>query len=110
MLQPHEFSVGYIGDATQLTLVLPADVYDRAFLITLAPGKPTAIAIDQRESFASFPCENNATWKGMLVSNIAVELDKEGTFDAVGLSPPPGVLVRQQDRLLISTKPDGSFR
>jgi|ERR1700688_710126 len=109
MLLPHEFSVDYIGNVTQLTLVLPVDDYDRAFLVTLAPGKLTAIAIDEREGFASFICESNRNWKGVLVPNIAIELDEGTTFDAVGLSPPLGMLVRQQDRLFISTRPDGGL-
>jgi len=110
MLLPHDFSMGYIGDATQLTLVLPVDDYDRAFLVTLAPGKPTAIFVDERESFASFTCENNTSWKGILIPNVTIELDEKTTFDAVGWSPPLGMLVRREGGLFISTKAEGTFR
>jgi hypothetical protein len=106
MLLAHEFSVGFIGSVTQLTLVLPIDEHDRAFLITLAPGEPTAIVVDERDSFSSFACENNTSWKGVLVPSIAVELDENVIFDAVGWSPPRGMLVRCEDGLFVSTRPD----
>lgn len=61
MLLAHEFGAGYIGEITQLTLVLPIDDHDRTFLVTLASGKPTAIMIDKRDSFLSFMCEGNTT-------------------------------------------------
>jgi hypothetical protein len=109
MLLPREFSVGYIGNVTQLTLVLPVDDYDRAFLVTLAPGKPTAIVVDERDSFVSFVCDNNTSWKGLLVPNIAIELDEKATDDAVGWSAPLGMLVRRDDGLFISTKAEGTF-
>jgi hypothetical protein len=109
MLLPREFSVGYIGNVTQLTLVLPVDDYDRAFLVTLAPGKPTAIVVDERDSFVSFVCDNNTSWKGLLVPNIAIELDEKATDDSVGWSAPLGMLVRRDDGLFISTKAEGTF-
>jgi hypothetical protein len=109
MLSPHEFSVGYIGDIDQLTLVLPINDYDRSCLVTLATGKPTAIVVDERDSFISFACDNNKSWKGMLVPNIAIELDEKATFDSVGWSPPLGMLVRRIDGLFISAKLEGTF-
>lgn len=107
MLLPHEFNVGYIGSATQLTLMLPFGDYDRACLITLASGKATAIVVDERESFSSFESENNTSWKGILVPNVAIELDESATFDAVGWSPPLGMLVRRDDGIFISARPEG---
>jgi hypothetical protein len=109
MLLPHEFSLGYIGSVIQLTLVLPVGDYDRACLVTLAPGKPTAIVVDERDSFASFGCENNTSWKGILVTNVAIELDEKATFDVVGWMPPLGMLVRRENGIFISVRPDGAI-
>jgi hypothetical protein len=109
MLLPHEFSLDYIGNATGLTLVLPVASNDRACLVTLATGKPSAIIIDEREEFFSFMCENNAHWKGMLIPNVAIELDEITNFDAAEWSPPLGTLVRQRDSLCISAKHEDNF-
>jgi hypothetical protein len=57
MLTPEEFTVGPIGDITQLTLVLPIDRYGHACLITAAPGKPTALVVDEKDTFAFFVSE-----------------------------------------------------
>jgi hypothetical protein len=110
MLSPFEFSLGYIGNVTQLTLVLPIDNYDHPCVVTLAPGKPTAIVVDERYSFTSFACEGNTHWKGIVVPNIAIELDETSSYDASGWSPPLGMLVRREDGLFVSTRPDGGSR
>jgi hypothetical protein len=109
MLLPHEFSVGFIGGINQLTLVLPVDSYDRSFLVTLASGKPTAISLDKKDGFASFTCENNSSYKGILVPNIAVELNEKVALDAIGWGTPLGTLVRREESLLISTRLEGSL-
>lgn len=107
MLFPHEFSVGCIGSATQLTLVLPVGEYDRACLVTFASGEPTAIFVDERESFPAFVCKKNTSWKGILVPNITIELDESALFDVVGWSPPLGMLVRREDGIFISARLEG---
>jgi hypothetical protein len=110
MLSPNEFSIGYIGSVTELTLVLPIESYDRACLITAAPGKPMAIVIDERDLFASFESEGNTSWKGLLVPNVVIEIDETSIFDADGWSLPCGALVRQEDKLFVSVSPDGRLQ
>ena len=107
MLLPNEFSVGYVGDVTQLTLVLPVDAHDRACLVTTAQGTPTLVVVDERDTFASFECENNTSWRGILVPNIAIELDENSTSAVAGWSPPLGMMVRREDGLFISARFDG---
>jgi hypothetical protein len=106
MLTPEEFTVGPIGDVTQLTLVLPIDTYGHACLITPAPGKPTALVVDQKDTFAFFASEGNMAWNGLRIPNISIEIDETSVFDVTGRYPPLGTLVRKTNSLDVVARPD----
>jgi len=52
MLAASEFSIGFIGSAEALTLVLPVEKYDQAFLIVPAADGPIAIFLSGGTNFS----------------------------------------------------------
>ncbi|UFW51096.1 MULTISPECIES: hypothetical protein [Bradyrhizobium] len=103
MLSPPELGLGYIGAATSLTLVLPVDRYDYCFLVATAGEEPTAIFLDERYQFQAFGCLGNTSYKGLLIPDVRIEVDETLIFDAAGRWAVPGMMVRRDDGLFIST-------
>lgn len=100
MLAPHEFLVGPLALASGITLLLRRDARDASFLVTSAPGEPTAIFLDGQHRFSYMPSAGNDDWTGVLVPNVAIEIDETSILDA-SEGQPLGVLVRKHTRLSI---------
>jgi hypothetical protein len=109
MLSPTEFSVGSIGDATTLTLVLSRGKYEYPILVTQAPGSLFAVFLDGQHRFTTFDCTNNGHWKGLLIPNVTLELDETSVVDSNKFDVPLGALVRKGAQLSVSAKQDGGF-
>jgi hypothetical protein len=103
MLSPLEFGVGTLADAHPLSLILPRTQYEQPILIGSVDGKPTAVFIGDQHEYGSFPCENNTSWKGLLITGIAVEVDESTAFNPEVHSAPRGALVRQDSTLAIAS-------
>jgi hypothetical protein len=105
MLAPHEFSVGPVALASGMTLVLRRGTREASFLVTAATGEPTAIFLDGEHRFSFMPSADNTDWCGILVPNVAVEIDEASILDA-NEGQPLGALVRKHSRLLVRAKRD----
>lgn len=105
MLAPHEFLVGPVALASGITLLLRRDARDASFLVTSAPGEPTAIFLDGQHRFSYMPSAGNDDWTGVLVPNVAIEIDETSILDA-SEGQPLGVLVRKHTRLSIRAQRD----
>lgn len=103
MLSPLEFELSYIGTATSLTLVLPVDRYAHCFLVATAGEEPTAIFLDEKYQFQAFSCRGNTSYKGLLIPDVRIEVDETQICDAAGRWAAPGMMVRRDDGLFIST-------
>jgi hypothetical protein len=101
MLRATEFSVGCLGDAVGLTLILPRGRYDCTALVTHAPGAATAVFIEGEFRFFTFDCTGNKDWKGILIPNVAIQVDETSAEED---SRTLGSLIRRETQLLIRTK------
>lgn len=106
MLAPHEFTVGTIGDAADMTLVLPRSPHEATMLITHAPDAPTAVHLDGQFRFASMNSAGNTSWGGVLVPNVSLEVDHTSIADP-DIGRPLGALIRKHTMLYIVAAPDG---
>lgn len=104
MLSPNEFSVGHIAAATGLTLVLPVDRYDRMFLVTTAHSEPKAILLDERDQFEAFSCQDNTSYRGILIPDVRIEVDETRVHDIARNWAVPGMVVRRDGGLFVSTR------
>lgn len=111
MLSPFEFAVGCLTDASGLSLVLPRTKYEHACLVISAAGSPIAICLDGDHRFWSLPCTDNTAWKGVIIPNVAIELDETTLFDAEERYPPLGAMVRRNTELtVVANGGRGSYR
>ncbi len=110
MLSPNEFSVGCIGDATVLTLVLPRGKYEYPILVTCASGSPFAIFLEGEHRFMTFDCIGNTTWKGLLIPDVKLEVDETSIVDQDQSSVLLGCLVREGPQLSIAARQERGLR
>jgi hypothetical protein len=103
MLAPQEFSVGPLASASGMTLVLRRHQQEASFLVTSATNAPTAIFLDDEFRFVCMPSADNTSWNGILIPNVAIELDETRILDA-NEGQPPGALVRKKSQLFIMAK------
>jgi hypothetical protein len=102
MLAASEFSIGFIGSAEALTLVLPAEKYDQAFLVVPAADDPIAIFLSGEHQFLAFPSSGNESYKGILVPSVSVEMDV--TSVDISSFNFPGAMVRRRDGLFMAAR------
>lgn len=102
MLAASEFSVGTIGDATPLTLILPRKDYEPIALVGRATknGNPAVFFLDDRDRFKWFECTENQHWSGIQIPGVQIEVDETSVFDPEHKWPKPGCVVRQSTQLV----------
>jgi len=108
MLAPEEFTVGPIGSAAPLSLVLPRNQYEQVILIGHIDGAPTAIFLTGQFRFQLLSSAGNGAWKGLVVPNVRVEVDEKSLFDA-DYGTPIGAIVRADTSLTIRGKSEYSY-
>jgi hypothetical protein len=91
--------------ASGITLLLRRGAGEASFLVTSAPGEPTAIFLDGQYRFSYMPSAGNDDWTGVLVPNVAIEIDETSILDA-SEGQPLEVLVRKHTRLSIRAQRD----
>jgi hypothetical protein len=99
MLTPHEFSVGYISDAVGLALVLHAN-RGTSFIVNATVDPMMAVVLEGEHRFLAMECNTNTSWHGVLIPNVAIEVDET----SVVYTTPLGSLVRSGTGLAIKTK------
>lgn len=107
MLAATEFSVGTIGDATPLTLILPRSQYETLVLIGRSEqnGNPAAFFFGERQLFQWFECAGNDHWKGVQIPNVQIEVDETSVFHPEEQWPKAGCVVRHSTVLVAMAKP-----
>jgi len=109
MLSPTEFAVDYIRNAALgLTLVLPRNESDPPLLVTRNHTGSRAILFDHKGHFVVFECHNDHTWDGILIPNVAIEVDE--TSIVIDNQPPLGSLTREDTHLIIHALENDGFK
>jgi len=110
MLSPKEFSVGPIGETSSgITLVLPSARHEESMLVTHALGSPYVVFLSGDHRFTGFECSRNTSWTGILIPNVAIEIDEQSAVDADNLSSTLGTLIRKGTQLCMVTRLDGGM-
>jgi hypothetical protein len=65
MLSPSEFTVGKIGIAKSVSLVLPRKKYEELMLICVADGMSVAVLLSGEHAFRHFESEGNDSYAGI---------------------------------------------
>lgn len=109
MLSPDEFTVGALGSAQPLSLVLPRTKYEETILIGHIDQAPTAVFLSKRHAFKYFRSAENKSWKGLIVPDVRVEVDETSIFDPQASSHTLGVVIRTDTQLAIWAKSEDIY-
>lgn len=104
MLSASEFTVGSIGQATPLALVLPRHDHEETILIARCESGPAAFFLSERERFKWFESSGNEHWHGLIIPNVRIEVDESSIFDPSRMDERPGTVIRSRDRLVVKAK------
>ena len=110
MLKPSECFAGPISVATEMSLVIPRNRYERLVLITInSDGKKHAICLSGigQGRFTAFECDTNDDWAGLHIPGVQIELDEASLTDSDGHFPTLGSMVRKDDSLSACIHLDG---
>lgn len=105
MLAAEEFTVGTLGDAAPLSLILPRNKYEGTVLIGKFKELPAAVFLEGQYAFHFFESADNTSWRGLIIPNVRVEVDETSVGDHGDL----GTLIRKSTTLGIRAKRDGGF-
>jgi hypothetical protein len=109
MLLASEFTVGSIGQATSLSLVLPRHEHEETILIARCSSGPAAFFLSERERFKWFESSGNNHWHGLLIPNIRIEVDETSVFDPSRIEAKPGTVIRHGTQLVVKAKGARAF-
>lgn len=109
MLAAHEFTVGYLGDARPLSLILPRTTYEYAMLVGHVEGRPTAVFLSSQHRSYCLASEGNTSWKGLIVPEVRIEVDETSLFDPATLDSPFCSIIRRDTRLAIRARRERPF-
>ena len=110
MLSANEFTVGSIGQATPLSLILPRHEHEATILIAQCPTGPAAFFIGERERFKWFEASGNHHWHGLIIPNVRIEMDESSIFDPSRIDARPGTVIRRGTQLIVQAKSVEAFR
>ena len=64
MLSPSEFTIGKVGIAKPLSLILPTSKYEETLLVGQLNDVPTAVFLSGHHKSMFFQAEGNESWGG----------------------------------------------
>ncbi|MHB1057179.1 MAG: hypothetical protein ACYC0F_04750 [Rhodanobacter sp.] len=100
MLSTSAFTIGNIGQATPLTLVLPRNRYEETILIGWCSNGPAALFLSGTNQFDWFESAKNDSWHGLLIPKVYIEVDETSVFDPRQFESKPGTVVRKGTQLI----------
>lgn len=104
MLSASEFTVGSIGQANPLSLILPRHAHEETILIAQSPKGPAAFFLSERERFKWFESEGNEHWHGLIIPNVRIEIDESSVFDPSRIESKLGTVIRSGTQLVAQAK------
>lgn len=109
MLSASEFTVGSIGHATPLSLVLPRHEHEETILIAQCQGGPAAFFLSEGQRFKWFESSGNNHWHGLIVPNVRIEVDETTVFDPSRIEARAGTAIRRGPQLVAQAKGPRAF-
>ena len=88
MLSPSEFTVGKIGNAKPLSLILPTSKYEETLLVGQLDDLPTAVFLSGQHKSMFFKTEGNESWGGLIIPSVRIEIDETSFVDEYSSEAP----------------------
>ena len=86
-------------------MVLPRSDREIPMMIAKCAEKLSAICLGQGRGasrFAAFECDAFDNWKGLLVPDVAIELDEASLCQTDNVTAPIGTITRKYDKLIVN--------
>lgn len=109
LLSANEFTAGTFTEAKPLSLVLPRSKSETTALIGRIHDEPAAVLLDGPHAFTFFDTSSASNWRGIIISNVRIELDEESAFDPDKVDFSPGAIVRSKKEISLCAKAPNSF-
>ncbi|GGF86396.1 hypothetical protein [Mameliella alba] len=109
MLSLNEFTIGNVGSAKPLSLILPSRKYDETILVGRAGEVPTAVFLSGQHHGQLFESLGNTSWGGIIIPNIRVEIDEASAVDVEYAGVSSLFVIRLDTRLVIVAKGEKAF-
>lgn len=104
MISASEFTIGSIGQAVPLSLMLPRHSREETILMARSPNGPAAYFLSERERFKWFESDGNEHWHGLIVPNVRIEIDESSVFDPNRDGYKLGTVIRSGTQLLAQAR------
>lgn len=108
MLSPFEFTVGNIGAAKPLSLLLTSNSQKMALLVGQYQGKAAAVFLLGEYQAHFLQSEGNENIDGLIVPNVNIEIDETSFIDTYRTEIPLLSVIRTDTQLVIAAKSEHS--
>ena len=109
MLSPSEFTVGKVGIAKPLSLILPTSKYEETLLVGQLNDVPTAVFLSGQHKSMFFEAEGNESWGGLIIPSVRIEIDETSFVDEYSSEAPMLSVTRTDTKLVVAAKAERSF-
>ena len=109
MLSPSEFTVGKVGVAKPLSLILPTNKYEETILVGQSKEAVLAVFLSGQHKSQFFESEGNEHWGGIIIPNVQIEIDERSIVDAYNADASPLSVIRVDTRLVLTAMRERSF-
>lgn len=107
VLRPDEFTVGALATAKPISLLLPRNTHEETILVGGTEAEPFAVLLlSSQHRFHGFLSAEAYNWSGVIISNVAIELDQSSLYDPSYNDVRLGSLIRTEDQLSIAALPE----
>ncbi len=110
MLPPDKLVSANLGDAKELSVLMPTNKWGFPFLLVPSGETVLAVSLGGEQKFACFDAKGNTAYRGLLITGVELVLDPDSAFDFSRLDGRPGVLVRDGAFLAMNLFPEGMMR
>ncbi|WP_226781928.1 hypothetical protein [Oceaniglobus trochenteri] len=109
MLSPSEFTVGKVGAAKPLSLILPTSKYEETLLVGQLEDLPTAVFLSGQHKSMFFKTEGNESWGGLIIPSVRIEIDETSFVDEYSSEAPMLSVTRTDTKLVVAARSERSF-
>ncbi|GFE67252.1 hypothetical protein [Litoreibacter roseus] len=109
MLSPSEFTVGKVGTAMPLSLILPTSKYEETLLVGQLDELPTAVFLSGQHKSMFFKTEGNESWGGLIIPSVRIEIDETSFVDEYSSEAPMLSVTRTDTKLVVAARSERSF-
>lgn len=104
MLSPNEFTVGKVGSAKPLSLIIPTNKYEETILVGQIDKVAVAVFLSGQFKSCFFESEENESWSGIIIPDVRIEVDETSPMDTNRTDKSLLSVIRIDTRLVIAAR------